>query len=206
MKQPSRSTRVTSFEIPIVILIAILMIVLMNFANNKLSELIISDAEALFMSSDHNPDDQMHTDLAESMSEFRPDICKMIEIYNDELEMLIRVQFDDEIDEIDGNYYDNDISQYKTLMNLITHNADGHTSIDIDDMTEYIYFKWSESDDGERFLFIIYTYKPIVRNLWVFHLICYTILVLICFLLLRLSLKSHSEKIRLYNEMTSIKA
>lgn len=189
--------RRVNLEIPIVVTIAILMVILINFSDNKLNELIVSDAEALFMSVDHDPNDAMHTELAEKMSEFRPDTYKMIEVFDTNLDLVIRVQFDE------NDQYEN-IWNYPELVELLTNNDDGHTSIEVDDeWSEYIYFKWSASEDGEMYLFIIYTYKPIVRNLWIFHAICYTILMMICGLLIRLSMRSYSDKLKYYNDITS---
>lgn len=187
-----------NLEIPIVMLIAGLILVLMNFANKKLNELIISDTEVLFMDIDHDSTDQMHADFAERIADFRPDLYKMIEVYDGKLNEIVSINF------AEDEYAKGNINDHPRLIELLTTNADGHASRDIDGSTEYIYFKWSYDDMGNPYLFIIYTYKPIVRHLWVFNVICYIVMLLICILLLRLSLKSHSEKIRLYNKLTSI--
>lgn len=189
--------RRVNLEIPIVVTIAILMVILIKFSDDKLNELIVSDAEALFMSVDHNPNDTMHTELAEKISEFRPDTYKMIEVFDSNLDLIIRVQFDE------NDQYE-DIVNYPELRELLLNNEDGHTSIEVnDEWNEYVYFKWSASEEGEMYLFIIYTYKPIVRNFWVFHAICYAILMMICGLLIRLSMRSYSDKLKYYKEISA---
>lgn len=199
MNERSSKKRKWNLEIPIVITIAGLMLVLINFSDKKLDELIVSDAEVLFMDIDHDPNDQMHADLAERVAEFRPDTYKMIEVYDKSLNEVVSIDFNESESDIKESIHD-----YPELVNLLMNNSDGHTSIDVDDSTEYIYFRWSYDDNGTPYLFIIYTYKPIVKYFWVFHLICYTILFMICTLLMRLSLKSHSDKIRYYNEISNI--
>lgn len=195
----NKKTHRVNLEIPIIIIIAGLMLVLIKFSDTKLDELIVSDAEVLFMNIDHDSTDQMHIDLAERMSEFRPNTYKMIEVYDSELNEIISIQFDENL-----IVESNTITNYPDLVSLLMNNTDGHTSKNIGDSTEYIYFKWSYDGDNVPYLFIIYTYKPIVKYLWVFHLICYIILFMICALLLRISLKSHSEKIKYYGELSKL--
>lgn len=186
-----------NLEIPIVIVIAGLILALMNFANKKINELIVSDTEVLFMDIDHDSTDQMHADFAERIADFRPDLYKMIEVYDGKLNEIVSINFSED------EYAKGNINDHPSLIELLTTNADGHASRDVDGSTEYIYFKWSYDDNEQPYLFIIYTYKPIVRHLWVFNVICYVIILLMCILLLRLSLKSHSEKIKLYNRISS---
>ncbi len=188
-----------NLEIPIIIIIAGLMLVLIRFFDKKLDELIVSDAEVLFMDIDHDSTDQMHIDLAERISEFRPDTYKMIEVYDQQLNEIISIRFDENFD-----IEPNTITNYPDLVSLLMNNTDGHTSKNIGDSTEYIYFKWSYDKENIPYLFIIYTYKPIVKYIWVFHLICYIILFMVCALLLRISLKSHSEKIKYYSELSKL--
>lgn len=186
-----------NIEIPIVILIAGLILVLMRFADNKLNELIISDTEVLFMEENYDPNDLIHEEFANRIADFRPDVSKMIEMYTDDFELLVRVQFDD--NEVG---FEDSIKSYPELTELLATNSDGFTIMNIDDSIEYIYFKWSESVNGDRFLFIVYTNKPVVKDFWIFHALCYTILVLVGILLMKLSLSSHRTRIEYYQSLS----
>lgn len=189
--------RKLNMDILVVVIIAGLILILVNFMDSKLDELIVSDAEVLFTDINHDPSDEMHAELAEKIAEFRPDVYKMIELYDGELNEIMTVKFN----ETDGTEVNTNIKDYPELTSLILNYPDGHTSRTIDDTVEYIYFKWSYDDENVPYLFIIYTYKPLVKYVWMLKLICYSILFLTCFLLMRLSLKSKSEKIKYYNSL-----
>lgn len=179
-----------TFEVAIIILIAICMIILIIFSNNKLDEVITSDREALLMK--HDPDNPIHQDLAEEIIDFRPDACKMIEVYSEKFESLFKVHFKTNHDHKDN------LLDYKDLVRLFKNNKEGHTTITVGDEEEDVYFRWTKTANDEMCLVVIYMSRPIVKNLWVFSALCYTILLLIFILLIRILIKYHNDKIRIY--------
>ena len=183
-----------NIELILVIIIAISLIFLMNFANSKLNELITSDREALLM--EHDPNNTVHEELANRILDFRPNACKMIEVYSSDFKPLFRVQFEEHSD------YSESIQNHSELINLLKTNKDGHTSITIDDVEEDVYFRWEKMTSNDMCLVIIYMSRPVVENLWVFNAICYIILILVCILILRLHLRNHSEKIKYYSKLS----
>ncbi len=179
-------------ETIIVLMIAGCMIFLINFANTKLDEVISSDNEALLIQ--HDPTSKIHQELAEEILNFRPDACKMIEVYTEDFEPMVRVQFKKD------HVHDDDIKKYPDLIAILKSAIDGHTNVIIDDQEEDIYFRWTNNTStGDPYLFIIYMSRPVVHNLWVFPFVCYLILILIGILLIRLHLKAGTEKIRNYH-------
>lgn len=197
MKKNSKRSRF-NFEIPIVILIAGMLIILINVGNDKLDQINLADIELLFMDIGDDPTGEMHKDLAEHIQQFRPNVCRMIEVYDETFNMVIRLGFDEEATE--ESY--NSILDHPKFINFLTNNERGHTSIEIDDHIEYVYFRWQETTDGDRLLFMIYTYKPIVRNLWLLDFIAYNILILVCVLFMIISLRRRNESIRRLNELS----
>lgn len=183
-----------NIELILVFVIALLLLFLINFANNKLNEIITSDREALLI--EHDPNNPVHEELANEILDFRPDACKMIEVYSSDFQPLFRVQFEKQQD------YGNTLLNHQDLVDLFETHKDGHTSIVINDIEEDIYFRWEETSSGEMCLIIIYMSRPVVTNLWVFNAVCYAILILVCILIIRLYLKNHAEKIRYYTKLS----
>ncbi|MCM1215400.1 MAG: hypothetical protein NC548_12880 [Lachnospiraceae bacterium] len=183
-----------TIETIIVLAIAGCMIFLINFANAKMEEITISNKEALLMN--HDPDDPIHTELAEEIVKFRPDACKLIEVYSEELEPMFSVQF------YDNNDGHTDINDFPDLISLLRSNVEGHTEITIDGIDENVYFRWSETSKGEHYLVIVYMSQPIVSNLWVFPLVCYLILLMVFILLIRIRFIQHNERIKYYDNIS----
>lgn len=185
-----------NIEVVIIFAIAACVIFLINFADSKLNEVILSDQEALLIR--HDPDNPVHEDLAKQIIEFRPDACKMVEVFTKDFDPMFRIQFkeDDILD-------DTRITDYPDLMEVFMNNKEGHTNLVIDDYEEDVYFQWTELSTGEVYLVIIYMSRPVVHNLWVFSFVCYLILILIGVLLIRVNLQSHSEKIRFYQMISN---
>lgn len=178
-------------EILISFAIAACVVFLMNFADSKLNEVILSDQEALLIN--HDPNNPIHEELAKEILEFRPDACKMIEAFTEDFDPMFRIQFkeDDILD-------DTRITDYPDLIEVFANNKEGHTNLVIGDYEEDVYFQWTEVSSGESYLVIIYMSRPVVKNLWVFSSICYLILFLVGTLIVMMNLRSHNEKIRQY--------
>lgn len=179
-------------DIIIIILIAVSLIYLLYFTNSKFNEIITSDREALLI--EHDPDDPIHALLAEEIVDFRPDACKMIEVYNEEYENIFRVQFKEE----DEEYIKSSLTDYPELIDLFNNNEDGHTEITIGQEDEDIYFRWTYTQEGEKCLFIIYMSRPIVKNLWVCTAISIFIMILVGILLIRSYQHSHEYQLDNY--------
>ena len=193
--QKRRGGPLLMIELTIIMLIVGLMVFLINFANRKLDQVFDAEQEALLMS--HDPNSPIHNELAQEIVKFRPDACKMIEVYSKELEALFKVQFLEE-----DTPFENDISKYPELMNLLKSNAEGHTSIIVDDKDEDVYFRWTESSTGDPYLVIIYMSRPVVKNFWVFSCICYMILFLIAILVLLILYNNQNKNIQYYHSLS----
>lgn len=197
MKSQKKTNKhpIFNIEILILVVIAALMIFLINFAEAKFNEVISVDKQALLMND--NPENQISDDFAKEIVNFRPESCKMIELFSKDFELIFRVQFreDDE-----NKLYDN-IENHQELMSLFLHNKEGHTNLTIDGEEEDIYFKWTTNNLGEPSLMIIYMARPVVKNLWVFSFICYIILILIFLLVISLKYRMHRQLVREYENL-----
>lgn len=185
-----------NIEIPIIILIAGLIIVLMNFTNRKLDEIAMSDAEVLFIDTTIQTDDTLYGELSKAIQEFRPESCKLVEIYDEDLNLLIKIEF-----LTNEGKSDQVLSEYPQLVEILTNNESGSTSIETDDVVEYVYFKWAYTESGERILFMVYTAKAQVHSIWVIDALCYAILILVGILMVVVSIRNNHERIRYYNDM-----
>ncbi len=194
-KRGGPSSRLLKAQLLIVGLIAVLMIFLIIFANDKMDQVLDAEQEALLMS--HDPNSPIHSELAKEIIKFRPDACKMIEVYSSDLEPLFKVQFLEE-----DNEADNDISNYPELMELLTSNPEGHTSIVVDEKDEDVYFRWTESSTGDPYLVIIYMSRPVIKNLWVFSLTCYLIIFLVFALMIMLLFNNYNKDIQYYHSLS----
>lgn len=180
----------------IVVTIALCMIFLIKFAENKLNEVLVSDREALLI--EHDENNPLHEELAQEIIGFRPDACKMIEVFSEDFQPIFRVQFKEDDDHLSQSLYD-----FPELMSLLKENNDGHTNVTINEEEEDVYFRWTTTTTGERCLFIIYMSRPIVKNLWVFSFVSYMILILVFILFFRLQLKNHYERINYYERISN---
>lgn len=174
--------------------IAACMIFLINFANAKMEEVIISNQESLLIN--HDPTNPIHEELANEIVKFRPGACKMIDVYGEDLEPLFTVQF------YDKNTGHAELKDFPDLVELLKNNVEGHTEISIDGYDENVYFRWSETSRGEHYLVMVYMSQPEVSNLWVFSFVCYMILILVFFLLIRIHIIQHNEQIKVYKALT----
>lgn len=192
-----RSKRIYMYiEIIIILAIAVCLLILINFSDGKFEEVQGLTQEAMLV--EHDPDNPVHDELAREIMEYRPNSYKMIEIYSEDFERIMKVQFQE-----DDEYVDQPITDYPDLIKLFRSHQDGHTSITVDGMDEDIYFRWSElGDDGYQCLMIIYISRHVVENTWVFHMICYIILILVFILLIILLLQQYRDKVEYYENIS----
>jgi hypothetical protein len=180
----------------IVISIMACLIFIVYFANSKFNEIASSDREALLI--EDSSDDSLEQQLADSIIQFRPDACKMIEVYSEKYEPIFKVKFKDD------QSLDDSLLDHPDLIELFNTNYDGHTEVVIGEETEDIYFRWETTTSGEKCLFIIYMSKPIVENIWVFTLVCCIVMILVGILFLRLYMRSHRDALNRYIESSNM--
>jgi len=185
-----------NIETILILSIAICIIFLNSYTTTKIAQLEQAGTEAMFIKEGLEfPESQ---ELESEIIKYRPDGCKMIEMYNDEFELMFAIQFDQGYHE-----HDTDITQYSEMIEILSSNKEGQTSINHDDYEEEVYFQWVTNDVGEDRLVIVYSTKDNVENIWVFSLVCYLVLILVFALLIRLHLKEYNAKINHYKQISS---
>ena len=182
-------------EIIIMILISFCILFLIAFTNNKLDEFDERE-EAMLMHPNQRED--IDEDLAKKIIAFRPDACKLIELYDENFQSVFKVAFTDETDDIRYN----NLTEYPDLIALFQSAPQGHTSFEIDGKKEDIVFEWTDSSDGNKYLLIVYISRPIVKNTWIFSFVCYIILILVFTLMTRMMFKQNNARIQHYKSLS----
>lgn len=184
-------------ETLIIILIAGCMIFLVDFTNNKINEFSRLEEEAMLVN--HDPSNPIHEQLAQEIIEYRPDTYKMIEIYTEDFEIMMTLQF------IESGLKNIDLDDYPDLIDLFKDNEEGHTQLlfgEENEIKEDIYFKWVKASDNNKYLMIVYSSRHPVQNIWIFNFVCYLVLLLVFLLLLRIHLKNYKEKVQQYEQLS----
>ena len=185
-------------EIIIMILISFCILFLIAFTNNKLDE--FDEREEAMLLMHPNQREEIDEDLANKIIAFRPDACKLIELYDENFQSVFKVAFTDETDDIKYN----NLTEYPDLVSLFESSPQGHTSFEIDNKKEDIVFEWTESADGNRYLLIVYMSRPIVKNTWIFSFVCYIILILVFTLMSRMMFKQNKARIQHYRSLSKM--
>lgn len=180
-------------EIILVILIAGCMIFLNLFTTTKLKEYEISSKSAVFVMDD--VDFENEQEFAEEIMDYLPGSYKMIELYDEDLELLFQIQFNDEYIPKD------DISNHPRIVALLTENEEGQTNLVMGKTEQNVYFKWLTNSRGEKRLLIVYSSIQNVENLWIFSLVCYLVIILVFVLLIRLHSNNYWDKINSYKRI-----
>lgn len=189
-KQKPKRHSSMAVETLTIIIIAMCMIFLIDFNHDKLNDFARLEQEALLVN--HDPENPIHQELAKEIVQYRPGAYKMIEIYSKDFKLLMTLQFMPDVD------YETNLAEHKDLVELFYTHKEGHTQLIVDEKEEDIYFRWTPGTDGDKYLIVIYSSRHPVKNLGVFSFVCYMVLFLVCFLLLRLHMKNYSDKIRQY--------
>lgn len=193
--KPTPKRSIFNIETLLIILIAFCVVFLNGYTTNKIQELESSANGAMFVMDEM---DYSESDvLAEEISEYRPGSCKMIEMYNENLELIFALQFNEY-----HPIHDNNIIAHPDLVKLLTEDREGQTTIETDEYKEHIHFQWVSNDHGDERLVIVYSSVNIVKYLWVFQLICYLILILVFVLLIRLHLIDYRRTVKRYEITT----
>ena len=195
-KKSKKKNKYFTFETCIIYMIAICVIAMINLSNYKINEIFASQQESL-LSRDISTND-IHDELENAIIEFRPDLCKMIEIYSLDFDQLLKMEFNPD-QEKDNN---NDIQDYPKLMNLLSNNTEGHTTIRTENEEEDVYFRQIELSNGQKCIMIIYMTRPIVEHLWIISFLGYIILILVFILLIYSYHQRQFEAIKYYKSLS----
>ena len=185
------------FEFGIVIGIVICIIVLINYGNIARGEIEEREKD-ISMYRDAISDSIIEDQLAKGILLYRPYACKLIEVYDEDLNSMFTIHFYDSEPSPNGMIKDHD-----SLTNVLKSSEEGHTTINFEDKEEDVYFKWSTNTErNEKYLVLIYTSKESAKYTWVFYIACYAILVMAFILLTKILFernKARMEHLRSLN-------
>lgn len=183
-------------DIILVGLIALCMLTLIHVSNNKLNEVLSTNNSIILR---ENPDKYVDGLLAKELVKYKLDACTMVETYDQDFNVILRIAFNDDYQ--DRNF--SDLKRHESLKQLFNKYPEGHTRMQIGDHEEDVYFRWTETNNSERRLALIYLARPVVKNLWMIPFLCYLILILIFILVVRLYISRQRDRIDYYHK-TSI--
>ena len=186
------------FETFMMIAIAGCMIFLNIFTTQKLSALEHTKKDAMFVMDEILFKDDI--DFTKEIVEYLPEPYKVIEVYNEDLILQFHVEFNDH-----HSISKDDINKYPNLIEILKSHEEGQTTTKINDIEQDIYFKWITNKNGAKHLIMIYSTVEEVKNLWIFTLVCYLVIVLVFLLLISRNIRSYREKVNIYNDLTNIK-
>ncbi len=184
-----------NIETLLILLIAGCILFINAFTVRKLNELESAGTSAIFIKDDIKVIEDEK--IREEIKEYIPETYKMIELYDENLDILFQAKFNGS-DEIIMN----DIRKYKNLTELLLSKDEGQTVIDINGKEQSIYFRWVTNTRDEKRLLIVYSTLNKVRGIWLFSFACYITLILVFILLIRLHSKSYHDKINQYHYLT----
>lgn len=168
-----------NFQIVIIILISICIVCLMSLSNYKINKIFESHRESLLTTEFGSS--ELNEKLADAIIEFRPDMCKMIEIYSTDFDLIMKMKFDPS-DDRENN--DPAIENFPELMNLLRINNEGNTTIRTEDEEEDVYFRHVTLSSGEECVIIIYMTRTLVKHIWLINFLGYFTLLLVFVLLI----------------------
>lgn len=171
----------------IIIAIACCVIFINIFTTNKFSDLEKSAHDSVFII-DKLPISE-DDEFAEEIREFLPDTYKMIELYDENMNLMFQIQFDE------GNHYQpSDIREYQEIITRIKNTQEGQARIELDGSEQDFFYKWVVNNKGETRLLIVYSNVEEVENLWVFSFVCYIVIILVFLLLIRLHIRHYKDQ------------
>jgi len=193
MNNKGKGKRSAILEAVIILLIGAGLIFLNLYTENLFRELHQAGQSAVFVMDDTTFENE--DEFAEKLTEYLPSSYKMIELYDENIDLLFQIQFNDKIENTE------DIHDHPNMMNFFKANQEGQTKIMIDDVEQNVYFKWMDNTRGEHRLLVVYSSIETVQGIWVFHLVSYVIIALVFALLLVLSIRRHNDTISAYKVM-----
>jgi hypothetical protein len=186
-------------EIFLVVLIALCMLTLIHVSTSKMNEVLSTNNSILLR---ENPDKVLDGLLGKEIVKYHPDPHTMMEVYDEKFNTIISVPFDNDNDH--NKHRSINLVEYDGLRALYTKYPEGHSRIQIGDIEEDVYFRWTEaSSDSKKRLAIIYIARPIVKNLWMIPFLCYLILILIFILVVRLRVSCQQDRINYYKKTSA---
>ena len=193
MNNKGKGKRSAILETVIILLIGVGLIFLNLYTENLFRKLHQAGQSAVFVMDDATFENE--DEFTEQLIEYLPSSYKMIELYDENIDLLFQIQFNDKIEKTE------DIHDHPNMMNFFKANQEGQTKIMIDDVEQNVYFKWMDNTRGEHRLLVVYSSIETVQGIWIFHLVSYVIIALVFALLLVLSIRRHNDTIAAYKVM-----
>lgn len=193
-KKPSKAEFI--IETVIIVLIAIGMVFLNTYTQMLFNKLVSAGHSAVFVKDDikFNSDEE----FAEQLKEYLPDAYKMIELYDENLDLLFQIQFNDSIAQKDS------ITKYPQIMDILISNEEGQTTIMLGDTEQNVFFNWLINNHGERRLLLVYSSIEQVEGIWIYNMISYFIILMVLILLILFRVRIYRMKMKEYNDITNL--
>lgn len=130
--------------------------------------------------------------------DFYPNICKLVSIYNDDLELEMRLAFR-------YNRTEDLIHEHPDFRDLIEHHKAGYSHIIHDDGEgEDVFFVWAPDPDNDtkENLIVLRVIKPSETDVWIYNTIAYSTIFMVFALVIIMMLRRRSDSINHYYALT----
>ena len=192
-------------DIIIAVIIAAGLIALNIFTVGKFNELQDAGKKAMFIRDDIPSVENDHA--LEEILEYHNESYNMMELYDENLNLMLSIQFDTE-----HLLPNTNIHNYPDLIQLLNENDHGRFTLERErvendkneTVLEEITFQWLENNRGEQRLIVVYSTLPLVDYLWIYSVASYIIIILVFILIIRCIVRRSYDRIRCYNHITSL--
>lgn len=192
-------------DIIIAVIIAAGLIALNIFTVGKFNELQDAGKKAMFIRDDIPSVENDHA--LEEILEYHNESYNMMELYDENLNLMLSIQFDTE-----HLLPNTNIHNYPDLIQLLNENDHGRFTLERErvendkneTVLEEITFQWLENNRGEQRLIVVYSTLPLVDYLWIYSVVSYIIIILVFILIIRCIVRRSYDRIRCYNHITSL--
>lgn len=163
-----------------------------HMVDQVLEILMIPHREVLTDSTNHAGDPE----FKKLITEFRPNIHRMVEVYNEDFELEFRFQFQE------SSITHQDLTQFPKLCDYFANHEAGNTHIDVNKSTTDIFFSWVTSDKG-RELFVMYVEHPVDKAAWRIPVMCFSIVFLVFILVTIIMYRNTRNTLESYQRATN---
>ena len=183
-------------ELILVFVIVMFQIITMATGNSIISQL--SDVGKYgFMNTDVTDDADIMNSLQDYDLNFSPNTCKMISMYDQDLNLILRFVF---METPGANAVRTNYSFREYVM---THDG-GYMDIDIDNTTEHVFFRWIPDPHGTagKTLIVVRVNHPTYLYVWLYPILSILNVILIFALVITMMNKRQQDGIEHYKSLT----
>lgn len=186
-----------NIEVVMIFLIAICQIALVTLSNTTISQ--VSDISQYgFFTSQIANDEEVLTKLKDWNLDFRPNACKLISMYDENLELKLRLYF--------MKTPDKDLVRTNLeFQNYVMNHDQGYLDVDVGESVEHVFFRWIPDPHGgdSMSLITVRVNQPTYLYVWIYPIVTVLNIGLVFALMVIIMLKRRQDGIDHYMTISS---